>query len=77
MGYFFLYAAQTCVNDFTQDFHTEFDQGPTLICMTDQKEDKMSKYIFCFHLNSDTIIQLKMNPRLVFVFSAALLTHCQ
>ena len=30
-----LYSAQTCVNAFTHDFHTEFDQGPTLICVPD------------------------------------------
>ena len=43
MGDFGLYAAQVCVNTFTHDFHTEFDQGITLICVPEQKEYKMNK----------------------------------
>ena len=74
---FGLYSAQTCVNAFTRDFHTEFDQGPTLICVPDQKEDKMNKYNFCFHIISDTIIQITMTQKLIFVFSAFFLTHRQ
>ena len=46
MGDFGLYAAQTCVDAFTHNYHTEFDQGLTLICVPDQKEDKMHQYFF-------------------------------
>ena len=72
-----LYLAQVCVNASTRDFHTEFDQGPTMICVPLQQDHKSKKFNFCFSLNKGTIIQLKMNPRLCFVFSANFLNHRQ
>ena len=77
MGEVGLYAAQVCVNASTRDFHTEFDQGPTMICVPAQEDHKSNQFNFCFCVNDSMIIQLKMNPGLCFFFSAAFLTHRQ
>ena len=43
-----LYAAQVCVNATTQQFHTELDQGPTLIYVPNQDDASTNKYNFNF-----------------------------
>ena len=72
-----LYAAQVCVNATTRDYHTEFDQGPTLIYVPAQKKTVRNQYKFSFRINEKLEIQLKMIEHLSFIFSAALLTHRQ
>ena len=66
-----LYVAQVCVNASTRDFHTEFDQGPTMICVPAQQDHKSNKLNFCFCVNDKMIIQRKMIPSLSFFFLAA------
>ena len=75
MGEVGLYAAQVCVNASTRDFHTEFDQGPTMICVPAQDDHKSNQFNFCVCVNDGMIIQLKMNPGLCIFFSATFLTH--
>ena len=71
------YSAQVCINATTRDYHTEFDQGPTLIYVPNQTFDDQNKYNFCFRINNKRVIKLKMIPNLSFVFSAAMLNHRQ
>ena len=75
MGEIGLYAAQVCINATTREFHTDFDQGPTLMCVPDQKYHETNNYKFCFHINDENFIQLNIIPNLNFIFSTAMLTH--
>ena len=67
LGDIFLYTAQVCINATTRDFHTEFDQGPTLICVPNQRLKDGIDYKFCFLINEETIIQLPMTMNLSFL----------
>ena len=68
LGEIGLYAAQVCINATTRDFHTKFDQGPTLICVPNQILRDGIDYKFCFLINEETIIQLPMTMNLSFYF---------
>ena len=46
-----LFAAQVCVDATTRKLHTKFDQGPTLITISDQQYSKENRYKFSFLVN--------------------------
>ena len=48
LGKIGLYAAQVCVNALTRNFHTEFDQGPTMIYVPTQQDHKSKNSTFVF-----------------------------
>ena len=68
LGEIGLYAAQVCINATTRDFHTEFDQGLTLIYVPYQILRDGIDYKFCFLINEETIIQLHMTMNLSFFY---------
>ena len=77
LGAMGLYSAQLCVNATTRDFHTEFDQGPTLTSVPNQNLEDGPRYIFLFYINTTATLQLPMTAKMSFIFSAGLLTHRQ
>ena len=69
--------AQICVNATTAEFHTEFDQSLTYICVPKQKMEGKNWYEFLFKINSSTVLSLPMSIGLNILFSATFLTHRQ
>ena len=69
--------AQICVNATTSEFHTEYDQSLTYICVPKQKMNGKNWYEFLFKINASTVLSLPMSVGLNLLFSATFLTHRQ
>ena len=69
--------AHICVNATTSEFHTEYDQSLTYICVPKQKMNGKNWYEFLFNINASTVLSLPMSVGLNLLFSATFLTHRQ
>ena len=69
--------AQICVNATTSEFHTEYDQSLTYICVPKQKMIEKNCYEFLFKIDTSTVLSLPMSVGLNLLFSATFLTHRQ
>ena len=69
--------AQICVNATTAEFHTEYDQSLTYICVPNQEMDGKNWYEFLFKINKSTVLSLPMPIGFNLLFSATFLTHRQ
>ena len=72
-----LYVGQLCNKAETGLFHTELDQGYTLVGVPEQENGRKRGLELLFRINDKVIIVVEMVPMISFVFSAAILTHRQ